>query len=353
MIYDKTLLNKTNSMSDEQVKKIVQDKSKYDAYIFNFNEQAQKDYYKIMLNRYKLYETDRTSTDNYGVLIYCVRDLKRKNESTSLSGYRIYSIGSDFISNRIFEELYFIDNVYDKIIENDEFDKWLNNFLIGIFGRNVSQMYAPRQFIYENIKKVKKFSDFLNEKKIPNLSIDIQDLLSVLDNNKTDIFRKFRINKDEVNVNDDIDKLYSNNRFNNNIKKNNLKKGKAYNTQYNETLLDDKYVLKFFFLYDKNSMELEEPEFIILQYYNTDTKEKSDILGFINSDNINDFYQKLTDATIELTKGEDTYIYQTSNGGNNWEMKNVQMEDDKIKGTLDKKELQELIDKNNLKIKNG
>mgnify|MGYP005852352675 CR=1 FL=1 len=33
-------------------------------------------------------------------------------------------------------------------------------------------------------------------------------------------------------------------------------------------------------------------------------------------------------------------------------MKNVQMEDDEMKGSFDKEELQELIDKKNLKIKN-
>ena len=204
-----------------------------------------------------------------------------------------------------------------------------------------------------NMKNIKKYNDFVNEKKIPKLSIDIKDLLSVLDNSKTDIFRIFKINKDEVGVRDDIDQLYPNSKFNANIKKNDLKKGKAQNTQYSETLLDDKYVLKFFFIYDKSSIELEEPKFIILQYYNTKTKDKSDILGFTNSDNINSFYEKLTDATVELSKGDNTYVYQTSNGGNNWEMKNVQMEDDEMKGTFDKKELQNVIDKKKLKVSNG
>ena len=204
-----------------------------------------------------------------------------------------------------------------------------------------------------NMKNIKKYNDFVNEKKIPKLSIDIKDLLSVLDNSKTDIFRIFKINKDEVGVRDDIDQLYPNSKFNANIKKNDLKKGKAQNTQYSETLLDDKYVLKFFFIYDKSSIELEEPKFIILQYYNTETKDKSDILGFTNSDNINSFYEKLTDDTVELSKGDNTYVYQTSNGGNNWEMKNVQMEDDEMKGTFDKKELQNVIDKKKLKVSNG
>ena len=201
------------------------------------------------------------------------------------------------------------------------------------------------------MKHLKGYNNYLNEKKIPKLTIDIDELLSILSKNKADIFRTFRINKDEVGVREDIDKLYSNSGFNNYVKKNGMKRGKAQNTQFSETLLDEKYVLKFFFIHDKDSTEIEEPKFIILQYQNTDTEERSDILGFTNSDNINSFYKKLTDATVELTKGDETYIYQTSNGGNNWEMKNVQMEDSEMKGTFDRDELQDIIDKKKLGVK--
>ena len=201
------------------------------------------------------------------------------------------------------------------------------------------------------MKHLKGYNNYLNEKKIPKLTIDIDDLLSTLDNSKTDVFRTFRINKDEVGVRGNIDDLFINVGFNDNVKKNEMKKGKLQNTQESETILNDKYVLKFFFINDKDSSELEEPKFIILQYHNTDTKERSDILGYANTDNINSFYKKLTDATVELTKGDDTYVYQTSNGGNNWEMKNVQMEDSEMKGSFDRKELQDIIDKKKLGMK--
>ena len=113
-------------------------------------------------------------------------------------------------------------------------------------------------------------------------------------------------------------------------------------------MLDKNTILKFFFLYKKESIELEEPEFIILQYIKNG--KRSNIIGYTNKDNINDFYEKLTDASVELTNGKDTYLYKTTNGGNNWEMKNVQMEDDEMKGDLDKEELKNLIKKLNLKI---
>ena len=72
---------------------------------------------------------------------------------------------------------------------------------------------------------------------------------------------------------DDIKKLYDNNDFNENITKNDLKKGTLEDTTYNETLLNDNTTLLFFFLYKKSSIELEEPEFIILQYIKNGQKK--------------------------------------------------------------------------------
>lgn len=197
-----------------------------------------------------------------------------------------------------------------------------------------------------------KFNDFLLEKKIPVLTYGIKTLLSILDGNKIDIFRTFKINKDVVNVDSEIERLYTDSNFKKELQQNNLKIGKPQNTEDSETLLNNNIIVKFFFIYEKDSIELEEPLYIILQHFNTKTNKRSNIIGFSNKDSIIAFYKKLTDSTIELTNSNDTFIYQTTNGGNNWEMKNVQMEDDDMKSSLDNNELQKLINTNNLKIKN-
>jgi len=349
-----TIIDRINDMEYFERKELIQNKSEYDIYLFEYNGQVQKDYYRYMLDRFNLYKYDHTNSTNNGIFFYSPRPLIKSN-GVELSGFAIYSSDKRFVENGCFESQY-NKNKNNKIDfyvrKNSEFDSWLKDFIIKIFGGDAKSMYSPRKFVYEKMKNVKRFDDFLNEKKIPEISIDIKDLLSTLKDNKIDIFRKFKINKDAVAVNGNIEDLYSNRDFNINLKKNKLKKGKLQNTQYSETLLDDKYTLKFFFLYNEKSIELEEPEFIILQYYDMDNTKSSDILGFTNSDYINSFYEKLTDATIELTKGDDTYVYQTTNGGNNWQMKNVQMEDDEMKGDLDKKELQKIINKKNLKVSN-
>lgn len=202
------------------------------------------------------------------------------------------------------------------------------------------------------MKIMMKFNDFLLEKKIPVLTYGIKTLLSILDGNKIDIFRTFKINKDVVNVDSEIERLYTDSNFKKELQQNNLKIGKPQNTEDSETLLNNNIIVKFFFIYEKDSIELEEPLYIILQHFNTKTNKRSNIIGFSNKDSIIAFYKKLTDSTIELTNSNDTFIYQTTNGGNNWEMKNVQMEDDDMKSSLDNNELQKLINTNNLKIKN-
>lgn len=197
------------------------------------------------------------------------------------------------------------------------------------------------------MKHLKKYNLFINESKFPNIRITIDELLKLLDE-EVDIFRIFSIDKDQVTISDNIEKLYNNNDFNHKLDKNELKKDSLQDTSYNETLLDENITLKFFFIHKKNEVELEEPEYIILQYLNKKDNKQSSIKGFKNFNKINTFYQKLTDSTVELTDGKKTYIYQTTNGGNNWEMKNVQMETGVMKGSLDKEELNDLIKKMNI-----
>lgn len=194
---------------------------------------------------------------------------------------------------------------------------------------------------------IKNYSTFITEGKLPSLTINITELLGLLEES-IDIFSLFKIDEEQVIITDEIEKLYENNKFNEKLKKNDLKKGKLEDTSYDETLLGDDTILKFFFIYEKSEMQLEEPKYIILQY--TQNNKKSEILGYTNKDSINTFYEKLTDAIVELSNGKETYLYKTTNGGNNWEMKNVQMENDDMKYELDKDQLQSLITKKNLKF---
>lgn len=192
---------------------------------------------------------------------------------------------------------------------------------------------------------IKEYYNFINEQLYFNIKID--DILNIL-GEQIDLFNKLNIDKEQIDFKGNIEDLYSKNDFSKKLEKHNYKKGKLEDTEYDETLLDVNTKLKFFFIYDKTDNELQEPKSIILQYIQNN--KKSNILCYKGND-LNKIFQKLTETSIELSDGKHTYLYKTTNGGNNWSMNNVQMETDKMKSELDKEELNNLIKTNKLIIK--
>jgi len=189
---------------------------------------------------------------------------------------------------------------------------------------------------------IKNFNEYLTEKNL-GIKFGIKELLNDLKPNTIDFYRLFEINKDILNPSDNISDLYDNTDFTDKVDKLDLRKDVMQNTQDNETLLYKKYTLKFFFLLDKDAIQIEEPKYIFLQYFNGENDTNSDIMCVEHSGMINDFYNKLTNSTIEITKGDKTYIYSSSNAGKNWTLKNTTMKTKEFKEELDKKEIKKKI----------
>jgi hypothetical protein len=201
------------------------------------------------------------------------------------------------------------------------------------------------------MRKIKQYNEFVNEKNtIKDIKISIDELLNVINDNELNLMTTFNLDGENVTEKDNISKLYSNAQFNKNLDKKNLKKGKLLDTKDNETLLDDNYVLRFFFIYEKGTIELEEPKYILVQYYNKSNNEISQIMLFDNNESINNFYEMLTDKTIEIKKGEDRYIYKTSNSGNNWELKNPNQVKGIFKDQLDSEQIDDLLKDKKIKL---
>jgi hypothetical protein len=201
------------------------------------------------------------------------------------------------------------------------------------------------------MKRIKQFNEFITEKNsIKDIKISIDDLLDVIDDSELNLSTTFNLDGENVTEKDNISKLYSDTQFNKNLDKKKLKKGKLQDTKDNETMLDDNYILRFFFVYDKDSNELEEPKYILVQYYNKTDNTISEIRLFENESSINKFYEMLTDKTIELQKGKKEYIYQTSNSGNNWELKNPNQVKGDFKDTMDYEEIDNLLKNKKIKL---
>ena len=200
------------------------------------------------------------------------------------------------------------------------------------------------------MKIVKTFNQFVNEKILNKIKISIDELLDIIDQNELNLLKTFKLDGETVTPKDNISTLYDDAQFNRNLDDKKLKKSKLHDTKDNQTLLEDNIILRFFFVYPKGSIELEEPKYIIIQYFDRDTNEISDIKIFENKDSINKFYETLTDKTIELKKGKKEFIYQTSNSGNNWDLKNPKQVKGDFKSELDFEEMDDLLKDKKVKL---
>jgi len=139
----------------------------------------------------------------------------------------------------------------------------------------------------------------------------------------------------------DIDTLSDNIEFINSLSSIGLKKSPIQNTDDFETFVNKP--CKFMFLYDFNSNELENPEYILFQTWNETLKKWDETKLFKVKDDVKKFYDKLTSRTIEIVDGEENYIYSTSNG-NDWNLQNVDKQNDTYQKSFRKEDLQKLLD---------
>jgi hypothetical protein len=139
----------------------------------------------------------------------------------------------------------------------------------------------------------------------------------------------------------DLDELSSNIEFINSISSIGLKKSALQNTDDFETFVNKP--CRFILLYDFNANELENPDYILFQSYNSTIQKWDDTKLYKVKDDIKKFYDKLTSKTIEIIEGDVNYIYTTSNG-NDWTLQNIESQNDIYTKEISKEELQKIID---------
>jgi len=181
--------------------------------------------------------------------------------------------------------------------------------------------------------KMFKYREFVNEA----IDTKIDELLKSVASEKATF--------DEIGVDisqyadKEIGILYDDADFNANLYKNDLKKSELQSSlDLEDFLIGD---IKFFFLYKRETPKLGNPKFIILQYKYS---KWSTIRIYRIRDNIRNFFEKLTAKTIEFVDNGVSYIYQTSNSGNNWKLMNIEKKTDTYKETLEKEDIKAIID---------
>ncbi len=179
-----------------------------------------------------------------------------------------------------------------------------------------------------------------------SLNIWHDSLLNAISAEKVDIISTLNLSSD-FSDKLDIEILSNNTEFINSLTSIGLKKSSIQSTEDFETFLNKP--CKFMLLYDFNSNELENPEYILFQIWNETIKKWDEANLFKVMDDIKKFYDKLTSRTIEIVDSGENYIYSTSNG-NDWELQNSDKSNDTYKKSFRKEELQKVLDNNKISL---
>ena len=172
-------------------------------------------------------------------------------------------------------------------------------------------------------------------------------LLSSINAEETDMFDTLKLPKDFYQGRLSLDFLSDNVEFINSLSSIALKKSQVQSTDDFQTFVNKP--CKFMFIYGIESNELENPIYIAFQTWNETIKEWDDVKLFKINDDIKKFYDKLASKTIEVMDGDENFIYVTSNG-NDWELQNLDKENDTYKRFFRKEELQSLLNNKNVKV---
>ena len=126
-----------------------------------------------------------------------------------------------------------------------------------------------------------------------------------------------------------------------------LKKSGIQNTDDFENFLNKP--CKFMLIYRVEANELENPSYILFQIWNDVIEKWSDVKLYKVNDDIKKFFDKLGSSKIEILDDGKGYIYDTSNGGNEWVLQNV-LPNGKFKKIFRKEEFEKFITENKFRI---
>ena len=178
------------------------------------------------------------------------------------------------------------------------------------------------QYVFEQATEMEEI--FNDADILESIVTDSDALLKSIEAEEIDLFTTLKVNKDEIKNNITIQELYDNKIFNLRLEKMGYKKNELESTDETETFIDETVQIKFFSIYKSNQTELEQPKFIVYQSKNVKDTKWNPIKAYSVNGDMQKFYTKLTNKTVEIKKGTRTYVYLTSNSGNDWQLQKHQ-----------------------------
>lgn len=188
---------------------------------------------------------------------------------------------------------------------------------------------------------IKTYESFKLEE--PSTMSELLEKLSVVEQSILD-----SIKADPIDINTffneklptkELDQLVNNSDFNNLLKMKGLSKSSVEHTDDYETFLINPF--KYLLIKSKNKNDLQNPDFIIIQTFNSTEQTWNNLKMYQIQGDFKNFYDQLTNRTIEIERDGVNYLYQTSNK-NEWELVN-QEETDVFPRFVRKEELIELM----------
>jgi hypothetical protein len=162
-----------------------------------------------------------------------------------------------------------------------------------------------------------------------------------------DIYDTLSLPKDKYQHKLNIDFLSDDVEFINSLASIGMKKSPPQSTDDFECFINKP--CKFMFIYGVESNELENPIYILFQSWSEVIKKWNDVKLYKVNDDVKRFYDKLSSKTIEVTDGDDNYIYSTSNG-NEWVLQNNK-ENETFQKVLRNDDFEKLISSKKVKLK--
>jgi hypothetical protein len=160
-------------------------------------------------------------------------------------------------------------------------------------------------------EELKEFQDELD------IDTTIRDLVESVDALEVELDSIFPF----LNGDEEIDDLYDNSKFIEELEERDLKTSELFNSEDFNTFA--RLPVKWIWIYEKDSNDMEMPVFVMLQYY--DGENWIEPRMFYVQKDVSNFLEELSQITLEIRdkKSDKKWIYLTSNSGEDWILQNT------------------------------
>lgn len=205
----------------------------------------------------------------------------------------------------------------------------------------------------KDFQKFKKIKESIDGYELPfridlkeSITTSPKDALDAVDAVELDIYQELNIDPEEVDIKMDLESFVEAPQVLSALSRSEIRIGDVEKTEDSETFLSTPMI--YVCLYDKASSDLQHPNYLLLQLWQEETKNRTPIALYKVKDDFKKFYDKLSSKVVELEVEGEKLIYKTDNSGNNW---TVQIPKDGFKSEMTNKEMWEMMHDKNIKVK--